>query len=153
MSVFRGSPRTLLAKVKQQRRALAGILKSGWTTFSGNRDGKEDPFGTTRALIVLAVMAIPQGRERLLWVHVLTRGQLTLRFSTSRPANCALWGAFRERHKVMWRDRQFRSMRRVVSTVPKWTPYVRANTLLTDFAYHAPPRGVLMPRALRASAI
>jgi hypothetical protein len=45
----------------------------------------------------------------------------------------------------MWRDRQFRSMRRVVSTVPKWTPYVRANTLLTDFAYHAPPRGVLMP--------
>jgi hypothetical protein len=32
-------------------------------------------------------------------------------------------------------------------------PYVRANTLLTDFAYHAPPRGVLMPRALRASAI
>ena len=26
-------------------------------------------------------------------------------------------GAFRERHKVMWRDRQFRSMRRVASTV------------------------------------
>jgi hypothetical protein len=33
-----------------QRRALPGILKSGWTTFSGNRDRKEDPFGATRAL-------------------------------------------------------------------------------------------------------
>jgi hypothetical protein len=44
-------------------------------------------------------------------------------------------------------------MRRVASTVPTTDPYVRANTLLTDFAYHAPPRGVLMPRALRASAI
>jgi hypothetical protein len=31
--------------------------------------------------------------------------------------------------------------------------YARARTLLTDFAYHRPPRGVLMPRALRASAI
>jgi hypothetical protein len=29
----------------------------------------------------------------------------------------------------------------------------RANTLLTDFAYQAPPRGVLMPRAFNASAI
>jgi hypothetical protein len=29
----------------------------------------------------------------------------------------------------------------------------RARTLLTDFAYHRPPRGVLMPHALRASAI
>jgi hypothetical protein len=29
----------------------------------------------------------------------------------------------------------------------------RANTLLTDLAYQAPPRDVLMPRALRASAI
>jgi hypothetical protein len=32
------------------------------------------------------------------------------------------WGAFRERHKVMWRDRQFRSMRRVVSTVGTMEP-------------------------------
>jgi ABC transporter substrate binding protein len=31
--------------------------------------------------------------------------------------------------------------------------YARASKLLTDFAYHWPPRGVLMPRALRASAI
>src|SRR5262249_15426925 len=31
--------------------------------------------------------------------------------------------------------------------------YARANTLLTDLAYHCPPRGVLMPRALRASAV
>ena len=30
---------------------------------------------------------------------------------------------------------------------------VRANTLLTDFAYHLPPRGVVTPRALSASAI
>jgi hypothetical protein len=29
---------------------------------------------------------------------------------------------FRERHKVMWRDRQFRSMRRVVSTVGTMEP-------------------------------
>jgi hypothetical protein len=29
----------------------------------------------------------------------------------------------------------------------------RASMLLTDFAYHRPPRGVLMPRALSASAI
>ena len=29
----------------------------------------------------------------------------------------------------------------------------RASTLLTDFAYHRPPRGVLMPRAFNASAI
>jgi hypothetical protein len=31
--------------------------------------------------------------------------------------------------------------------------YARASTLLTDLAYHWPPRGVLMLRALRASAI
>src|SRR5262245_58213159 len=31
--------------------------------------------------------------------------------------------------------------------------YARANTLLTDLAYACPPRGVLMPRALRASAV
>src|SRR5262249_58148375 len=31
--------------------------------------------------------------------------------------------------------------------------YARANTFLTDLAYHCPPRGVLMPRALRASAV
>jgi len=31
--------------------------------------------------------------------------------------------------------------------------YARANTLLTEFAYDWPPRVVLMPRALRASAI
>src|ERR1700736_1009348 len=30
---------------------------------------------------------------------------------------------------------------------------VRADTLLTDFAYHLPPRGVVTPRALSASAI
>lgn len=37
---------------------------------------------------------------------------------------------------------------------PRGRPrYARAKTLLTDFAYHAPPRGVVMPRALRASAI
>jgi hypothetical protein len=29
------------------------------------------------------------------------------------------WEAFRERHKVMWRGRQFRSMRRVASTWPR----------------------------------
>jgi hypothetical protein len=29
----------------------------------------------------------------------------------------------------------------------------RANTLLTDLAYHAPPRGVVIPRAFSASAI
>jgi hypothetical protein len=31
--------------------------------------------------------------------------------------------------------------------------YARASALLTDLAYHWPPRGVLIPRALRASAI
>jgi hypothetical protein len=31
--------------------------------------------------------------------------------------------------------------------------YARASTLLTDLGYHWSPRGVLMPRALRASAI
>jgi hypothetical protein len=29
----------------------------------------------------------------------------------------------------------------------------RAKTLLTDFAYHFPPRGVVIPRAFNASAI
>jgi hypothetical protein len=36
---------------------------------------------------------------------------------------------------------------------PHYSTYARANTLLTDFAYHWPPRAVLTPRALRASAI
>jgi hypothetical protein len=36
-------PRTLLAKVKQQRRALAAFLKSGWAIFSGNRSRKRGP--------------------------------------------------------------------------------------------------------------
>jgi hypothetical protein len=35
--------------------------------------------------------------------------------------------------------------------VPFLTSYVRAGRLLTDLAYHWPPRGMLMPRALRAS--
>src|SRR5262249_12946436 len=60
-----GWPRTLLAKVKQQRRALAGILKSGVDTFSGNRDGKEDPFGAACALVIRAV-AVGQALRQLL---------------------------------------------------------------------------------------
>jgi hypothetical protein len=31
--------------------------------------------------------------------------------------------------------------------------YARASRLLTDLAYQRPPRGVLIPRALRASTI
>ena len=31
--------------------------------------------------------------------------------------------------------------------------YARPSTLLTDFAYHRPPRGAVIPRAFRASAI
>ena len=37
--------------------------------------------------------------------------------SERKPKDWMAPGAFRERHKVMWRDRQFRSMRRVASTV------------------------------------
>jgi hypothetical protein len=44
-------PRTLLAKVKQQRRALPEILKSGGPTFYGNREGKEDPFGAPSSCV------------------------------------------------------------------------------------------------------
>jgi hypothetical protein len=39
-----GWPRTLLAKVKQQRRALAAFLKWGWAAFFGNEGRKGDPF-------------------------------------------------------------------------------------------------------------
>jgi hypothetical protein len=31
--------------------------------------------------------------------------------------------------------------------------HARASTLLTDFAYPFPPRGVVIPRAFKASAI
>jgi len=37
--------------------------------------------------------------------------------SERKPKDWMAPGAFRERHKVMWRNRQFRSMRRVASTV------------------------------------
>ena len=37
--------------------------------------------------------------------------------------------------------------------VPRCHGYARASTLLTDLAYHAPPRAVAMPRAFNASAI
>jgi hypothetical protein len=39
-----GWPRTLLAKVKQQRRALAAFLKWGWAALSRNRAGKGGSF-------------------------------------------------------------------------------------------------------------
>jgi hypothetical protein len=39
-----GRPRTLLPKVKQQRRALPAFLKSGVGRLFGNEDRKEDPF-------------------------------------------------------------------------------------------------------------
>jgi hypothetical protein len=82
-----GWPRTLLAKVKRQRRALAGILKSGWTAFSGNRDEKEDPLGATRALVIRAVVVIQGGRWPSPWAATeLALGALAAASATPKQS-------------------------------------------------------------------
>ena len=94
---------------EQQRRALAEILKSGWAAFSGNRDGKEDPFGAHPApssalqAVVVIPMAVKEkqitrGFSRPSWRHREPCGlrarrgpEQTLRAQSSRlGAACAL---------------------------------------------------------------
>ena len=49
-----GWPHTLLAKVKQQQRALALFLKSGWAALSGNRGRKGGPVRRASRAVVCA---------------------------------------------------------------------------------------------------
>jgi tetratricopeptide (TPR) repeat protein len=60
-----GWPRTLLAKVKQQRRALAAFLKWGWAALSRNRAGKGGSFDARPAPSsgVQALVVIPMATK------------------------------------------------------------------------------------------
>jgi hypothetical protein len=71
--------RSLLAKVKQQRQALAPFFEVGWGhVFWKSEVGKGDPFGARPVLAICAscVRGDPSGREGLRRVHVLDRASL-----------------------------------------------------------------------------